>query len=42
MRNETVWKQTKEIVKDKGGSLPFEVLKSLAIEFAKKLVGGYL
>ena len=39
IRNETVWKQTKEVVRDKGGSLPFEVLKSLAIEFLKKFVG---
>src|SRR4051812_28617180 len=31
-RNETVWKKTTEIVKDKGGSIPFEVLKDLLIK----------
>jgi DNA-binding transcriptional ArsR family regulator len=33
-RNETVWKKTTDLVKDKGGSVPFEVLKDLLIKFA--------
>lgn len=35
-RNETVWGQTKEIIKEKGGSFPLEVMKAVAIEAAKK------
>ncbi len=38
-RNDTVWNKTKEIVKDKGGSVPFEVVKDIVIEIAKKMVG---
>ena len=33
-RNETVWKKTTDLVKDKGGSIPFEVLKDLLIKVA--------
>jgi DNA-binding transcriptional ArsR family regulator len=36
-RNETIWKKTTEIVKDKGGSIPFEVLKDLLIKVAATL-----
>ena len=39
IRDETVWNQTKEVVKGKGGSLPFEVIKALAVDFAKSMVG---
>jgi DNA-binding transcriptional ArsR family regulator len=39
-RNETVWKKTTEIVKDKGGSVPFEVLKDLLIKGVATLLGG--
>ena len=39
IRNETIWNQTKEVVKEKGGSLPFEIIKTLAVEVAKKMVG---
>lgn len=38
-RNETVWKKATEIVKDKGGSVPFEVLKDLLIKGAATLFG---
>ena len=33
--NETVWNRLKAIIRDKGGSIPFEVLQTLAIETAK-------
>jgi hypothetical protein len=38
-RNETIWKKTTEIVKDKGGSIPFEVLKDLLIKVATTFFG---
>ena len=39
VRNETIWKRLKGTVKDKGGSLPFSVIQSLAIEIAKNVAG---
>ena len=35
VRNETVWAKTQEVVKSKGGSVSFEVLKELAIQTFK-------
>jgi Hypothetical protein (DUF2513) len=32
VRNETVWSKTKAVIKDKGGSVPFEVIKAIAIK----------
>ncbi len=40
VRNETVWGTVTEVVKSKGGSIPFEVLKALAIEISKGLFLG--
>ena len=34
VRNETVWAKTKEVVKSKGGSVAFAVLKELAIQMS--------
>src|SRR2546428_14058395 len=31
-RNDTVWTKTKDLVREKGGSLPFEIIKSLVIK----------
>lgn len=39
IRNETVWKKIKETVKEKGGAIPFEILKTLAIQFAGSVFG---
>ena len=39
VRNDTVWRKIKETVKDKGGSIPFEILKTLAIQFAGSVFG---
>lgn len=39
VRNDTVWTKTKDLVKEKGGSVPFEVIKALAIKFAGSLFG---
>jgi hypothetical protein len=36
-RNDTVWRKTKELVKEKGGSIPFEVLKGLLVKGAASL-----
>lgn len=33
-RNDTVWSRTKEMVREKGGSIPFEVLKQLLLKAA--------
>jgi predicted transcriptional regulator len=38
-RNESVWNNTKEVVKDKGGAIPFEVLKDLLIKGAAAYFG---
>jgi hypothetical protein len=38
-KNDTAWNKTKEIVQDKGGSIPFEVFKALLIKVAASLVG---
>jgi predicted transcriptional regulator len=39
-KNETVWKKLKKAIADKGGSLPFEIVKALAIGFAKEITLG--
>ncbi|WP_294124221.1 DUF2513 domain-containing protein [Sphingomonas sp.] len=39
VRNDTVWIKVKETVKEKGGTIPFEVLKALAIKFAGSVFG---
>jgi Hypothetical protein (DUF2513) len=39
VRNDAVWTKLKTQASEKGASLPFEVLKSLAIEAVKKLFG---
>lgn len=39
VRNDTVWKKTRELVKDKGGSVPFEVLQALVIKVAGSFFG---
>jgi hypothetical protein len=39
VRNERVWSQVKAQASEKGAALPFDVLKTLAIEAVKKLVG---
>lgn len=39
VRNDAVWAKVKSQASEKGVSLPFEVLKSLAIEAVKKLFG---
>ena len=38
VRNETVWAKTKEVVKSKGGSVGFEVLKEVAIQTLKSIL----
>lgn len=38
-RDETRWKKVKKTVSEKGGSLPFDVIKALAIQIAREAVG---
>lgn len=38
-RDETRWKKVKKIVSEKGGSLPFDVIKALAVQLACEAVG---
>jgi hypothetical protein len=38
-RNDTVWNKTKDVVRDKGGSVPFEVLKELVVKIAASFFG---
>jgi hypothetical protein len=35
IRNDTVWNKTKRVIADKGGSIPFDVLKDLALKFTR-------
>jgi Hypothetical protein (DUF2513) len=37
-RNDTVWRKTKEVAAEKGGGLPFDIVKALAV----KLLSGML
>ena len=39
IRNDTVWSKTKEIIKDKGGAIPFAVLQQLVIKVAASFFG---
>jgi hypothetical protein len=39
IRNETIWQKTKQLVAEKGGSVPFEVLKAVAVKMAASLFG---
>src|SRR5262249_20412628 len=38
-RNDTIWNKTKHVVKEKGGAIPFEVLKALLIKMTAALFG---
>lgn len=38
-RNDTVWNRAKEIVKEEGGSIPFDLLKALLFKLASGLFG---
>jgi len=38
-RNDTVWRKTKSVIKDKGGTVSFEVLKVLVVQAAKAQFG---
>ena|SRR6266436_6058713 len=39
IKNETVWNKVKGTVKEKGGAIPFEILKALAMQAAKSVFG---
>jgi hypothetical protein len=39
IRNDTVWNSVKKTVMEKGGAIPFELLKLLALQAAKSLFG---
>ena len=39
VRNDTVWRKTTALIKEKGGSVPFEVIKALAVKVAGSLFG---
>ena len=38
-RNDTIWNKAKELVKEKGGAVPFEVLKDLLLKLASSVFG---
>lgn len=38
-RNETVWNSAKNLVKEKGGSIPFDVLKDLLLKLTAASIG---
>ncbi|HEY5998293.1 MAG TPA: DUF2513 domain-containing protein [bacterium] len=38
-RNESVWSRAKEMIKEKGGSIPFEVMQTLLTSIAKSMLG---
>jgi Hypothetical protein (DUF2513) len=39
VRNETVWRKTLTFIKEKGGSVPFEIVKTVAVKLAASAVG---
>lgn len=39
VRNDTVWAKTKQLLKEKGGSGSFEIIKAIAISYAKAQLG---
>lgn len=40
IKNDTVWQRIKDTVKEKGGSIPFDVLKALALKYVGSLFLG--
>ena len=40
IKNEKVWERIKKVVREKGGSIPFEVLKELATKYARQYFNG--
>lgn len=40
IRNDTVWNKVKKTVAEKGGSIPFDVLKAVAVAYSKQLFLG--
>lgn len=38
IRNDTVWSKMKSKIKEQGGSLPFHVIKELAVKFSNELI----
>jgi hypothetical protein len=40
IKNDTVWGKLKATVKEKGGAIPFEVLKAVAIKLAMSVFGA--
>ena len=39
IRNDTVWRKTKEVVAEKGGGLPFDIIKELALKLLSGSIG---
>ena len=35
IRNDTIWNKTKNVVAERGGAIPFELIKELAIKLAR-------
>jgi len=40
IRNETIWNKTKNLIKDSGTSVGLQLLKEIAIDYSKDLLGG--
>ena len=39
IRNESIWAKTKTVITDKGGSMTFDIVKGLALSYAKSGLG---
>jgi DNA-binding HxlR family transcriptional regulator len=39
VRNDTVWAKSKQLLKEKGGALTFDMLKAVAVQFGKQHLG---
>ena len=39
VRNDTIWKKTTAVIKAQGGSMPFEIVKAVAIQLLRVAVG---
>ena len=40
IKNEYIWRNLKDVVQENGGSVSYEVLKEIAIQFSKKMIFG--
>ena len=40
IKNESVWRKVKDVVKENGGNVSYEILKEVAVQFSRKMILG--